>query len=124
MFSKLFKGELSLAATFWKFGVFGLILLHYALRMFASFLAGYLQGRTVFDFFMHHFHLVYTSKWSLWWALCYVGTLILFIIYSYKIIVAVWRAAESYDKSVWLAQLARIGILLTVVWVWYPFIMR
>ena len=32
MFAKLFKGELSLGATFWKFGVLMLIILHYALK--------------------------------------------------------------------------------------------
>lgn len=124
MLAKLFKGELSLGATFWKFGILGLIILHYALKMFASLLAAHLKGRTIYDFFMHHFHIVYTSKMSLWWALCYLSTFGLLIFYSYKIIVAVWRCAAAYDKSVWLAQLARLGILLAVFAVWYPIIAR
>lgn len=124
MLAKLFKGELSLGATFWKFGVLGLIILHYALKMFASLLAAHLKGRTIYDFFLHHFHIVYTSKLSLWWALCYMSTFALLVFYSYKMIIAVWRCAAQYDKSVWLAQLARLGILLAVFLVWYPILMR
>ena len=124
MLAKLFKGELSLGATFWKYGVLGLIILYYALKMFASFLASYLKGRTIYDFFMHHFHFVYTSKISLWWALCYVATFLLLLSYSYKIIIAVWRSAANYDKSIWLAWLARIAIVLLVVFIWYPMVVR
>ena len=124
MLAKLFKGELSLGATFRKFGIFGLVILHYALKMFASLLASHLKGRTIYDFFMHHFHIVYTSKLSLWWALCYMSTFLLLIFYSYKMIIAVWRSAAKYDKSIWLAQLARLGILLAVFLVWYPILMR
>lgn len=124
MLTKLFKGELSLGATFWKFGVLGLIILHYALKMFASFLAAHLKGRTIYDFFMHHFHFVYTSKLSLWWALCYMATFLVLVGYSYKIIIAVWRSAAAYDKSIWLAQLARIGIVLTVFAIWYPLLVK
>ena len=124
MLTKLFKGELSLGATFWKYGVLGLIILYYALKMFASFLASYLKGRTIYDFFMHHFHFVYTSKISLWWALCYVATFLLLLSYSYKIIIAVWRSAANYDKSIWLAWLARIAIVLLVVFIWYPMVVR
>ncbi len=124
MLAKLFKGELSLGATFWKFGIFGLIILHYALKMFASFLSAHLRGRTIYDFFMHHFHVVYTSKVSLWWALCYMATFVVLVLYSYKIVIAVWRAAAAYDKSIWLAQLARIGILIAVFTIWYPILMR
>ena len=124
MLAKLFKGELSLGATFWKFGVLGLIILHYVLKIFASFLAAHLKGRTIYDFFMHHFHFVYTSKLSLWWALCYMATFLVLVGYSYKIIIAVWRSAAAYDKSIWLAQLARIGIVLTVFAICYPLLVK
>ena len=124
MWAKLFRGELSLGATFWKYGVLGLVILHYVLRMFESFLNTYLKGRSIYDFFMHHFHLVYSPKMSLWWALCYMATFVLLLSYSYRMVVAVWRSAAAYQKSVWLAQLARIGIFIIVAVIWYPFIMR
>ena len=124
MFSKLFKGELSLGATFWKFGVLILIILHYALKMFASLLSSYLKGRTIADFFFNEFHFIYTSKLSLLWTLCYISTFIILIVYSYKIIVAIWRSSANYSKSVWLVQLSRLGILIAVFMAWYPFFVR
>lgn len=124
MIAKLFKGELSLGATFWKYGVLVLIILHYALKMFASFLSSYLKGKTIVQFFLTDFHFVYTSKLSLLWTLCYLATFLILVIYSYKIIVAVWRSSENYAKSVWLVHLSRIGILLSVFMAWYPFFVR
>ena len=82
MFAKLFKGELSLGATFWKFGVLVLIILHYALKMFASFLSSYLKGKTIVQFFLNEFHLIYTPKLSLLWVLCYVATFLILVIYG------------------------------------------
>ena len=58
MLSKLFKGELSLAATFWKFGVLGLIVLNFAVRIFGHLLNGHLQGRTIYNFFFYPFYIV------------------------------------------------------------------
>lgn len=124
MLVKLFKGELSLGSTFWKFGILGLIILHYTLKMFASLLRSHLDQKTIYEFFMHHFHIVYSSKMSVWWALCYMSTFVVMVVYSYKIVIAVWRCAASYDKSIWLAQLARLGILLAVFLVWYPMVLR
>ncbi len=124
MLDKLFKGELSLGATFWKFGVLGLIILHFAMRTFASLLAGHLKGRTIYDFFMHHFHIVYTSKLSILWALCYMSTFAILVFYSYKIIIAVWLSSKNYNKSVWLVQLARLGILAMVFLVWGRILVR
>ena len=124
MLEKLFKGELSLAATFWKYGVLGLIILHCGLANLAEFLGAHLKGHTIFDFFLRHFNFFYSSKISLWWALCYMAFFVIFVIYSYRIIIAVWRSAKSYSKSIWLAQLARIGIIVAVVLAWYPFFAR
>ncbi len=124
MLSKLFKGEFSLAATFWKFGVLGLIILHFALRMFASLLSVHLKGRTIYDFFMHHFHFVYSSKMSILWALCYMSTFAVMIFYSYNIILAVWRSGKTYDKSPLLVGLSRLGILVMVFLVWNRILIR
>ena len=122
MWAKLFKGELSLGETFWKFGIFGLGILYLLFKLSAHFLNGYLKGTSIYAFFMHHFHLVYTSKMSLWWTLCYLAAFGMLIFYSYRIVIAVWRSAAAYNKSIWLANLARLGILLAVGFVWYPLI--
>ena len=124
MFAKLFKGELSLGATFWKFGILGLIILHYALKMFDSLLSSYLKGKTMLYFFLNEFHFIYTSKLSLLWSLCYIATFIILAVYSFKIVVAIWRCTSSYTKSIWLVRLSRIGILLAVFMTWHPFFAR
>lgn len=124
MFAKLFKGELSLGATFWKFGVLMLIILHYALKMFASFLSSYLSGKSITQFFLTSFHFVYSPKLSLLWTLCYISTFLILVFYSYKIIIAVWKSSANYAKSIWLVHLSRLGILLAVFMTWYPFFVR
>ena len=53
-----------------------------------------------------------------------MATFLVLVGYSYKIIIAVWRSAAAYDKSIWLAQLARIGIVLTVFAIWYPLLVK
>jgi hypothetical protein len=124
MIAKLFKGELSLGATFWKYGVLALIILHYALRTFASLLSSYLKGKTIVQFFFHEFHFIYTPKLSLLWTLCYITTFTIMIYYSYKIIGAVWKSSANYVKSTLIVHLSRLGILLAVFMTWYPLIVR
>lgn len=118
MLSKLFKGELSLAATFWKFGILGLFILRYVVVIFGNLLAGHLQGRSIHGFFLHHFHPIYSSKLSILWTLCYLSGLLVLAVYSWNITVAVWRSSEAYDKSNWLTFLSRLGIVCMVVAVW------
>ena len=124
MFKKLFNGELSLGATFWKYGVFVIVILHYALKLFASLLGEYLKGRSIVYFFLNNFHFIHSSKLSVLWTLCYISTFLISVFYSYKIIVAIWRCSAKYDKSIWLTYLSRIGILLVVFANWYPFFVR
>lgn len=118
MLSKLFNGELSLGATFWKFGILGLMILKLAVSLFGKLLLGYLKGGSILAFFTHYFHPIYSSKLSILWTLCYVSSLLLLAFYSWKIIGAVWKSSAAYDKSIWLRQLSRLFILLFVAIVW------
>lgn len=118
MLSKLFKGELSLAETFWKFGVLGLIALNFAVRIFGHLLNGHLQGRSIYNFFFHHFNPITSSKLSILWTLCYVSSLLILAAYSWNIMLAVWRSAKSYEKSPILAFLAKVGVVCMVFFVW------
>ena len=118
MWSKLVKGELSLAATFWKFGIVGLVIIRFAVKIFGFLLGGYLKGASIADYFLHNFHPIFSSKLSILWTLCYISSLLILIAYSWNIIVAVWRSSAAYDKSVWLSLLARIFIIAAVALVW------
>lgn len=118
MLSKLFKGELSLAATFWKFGVLGLIVIKLAVQLFEKLLSGYIPSGSIYNFFMYRFHPIYSSKMSIFWTLWYISSLLVLAAYSWNIVLGVWRSANNYDKSVWLSFLAKAGILglLFVIW--------
>lgn len=118
MLSKLFKGELSLKATFWKFGILGLIILKLAVRIFGSLLAGHIKGVSIIEFFTRYFHPIYSSKLSILWTLCYLSSLLILAVYSWYIIGAVWKSSAAYDKSLWLRNLARLFILLFVAVIW------
>ncbi len=124
MWSKLFKGELGLGVTFWKYGVFALILQKVAVKFFDTMLAGYLNGNTILTYFTRYFHPIYSSKFSILWTLCYVSGLIVMLVYSLRIVLAVWRSSLSYDKSLWLRFLARLFIILLVFWIWYTIDLR
>ncbi|MBE6452785.1 MAG: hypothetical protein E7012_04775 [Alphaproteobacteria bacterium] len=118
MFSKLVKGELSLAETFWKFGVLGLIVLNLFVRIFGYLLSGYLQGRSINEYFFHHFHVINSPKLGILWTLCYVTSLIILAIYSWNIVLAVWRSSAKYEKSGILSFLAKIFIIAIVAFIW------
>ncbi len=122
MFSKLFKGEFSLGETFWKFGVLGLAVLNILILFFGRMLSGYLQGRTINEFFFHHFHMINSPKLSILWTLCYVSGLLMLVVYSCNMILAVWRSAANYEKSAILGFFAKIAMVLIVGYNWYKVI--
>lgn len=119
MWDKLFKGELPLSETFWKFGVLGLFILKFATKFFGNLLDWHLQGRTISDFFFHHFNPITSPKLSILWTLCYVSSLLILAIYSWKIFIAVWKSARNYNKSGTLSFLAKTSITGLVVFIWY-----
>lgn len=118
MLSKLFKGELSLAVTFWKFGVLGLIIIKLAIKLFGILLLGYTKSVSIVEYFTRYFHPIYSPKLSILWTLCYASSLLILIFYSWNIVLAVWKSSAAYDKSVWLRHLARFFIVLAVVAIW------
>ncbi len=123
MFSKLFKGEFSLGETFWKFGVLGLIIINILILFFGRMLSGYLQGHSINEFFFHHFHVINSPKLSILWTLCYVSSLLVLVAYSWNIVLAVWRSAANYEKSVILSFFAKIAIVVVVAYNWYKIIL-
>ncbi len=124
MLSKLFNGELSLAATFWKWGVLGLVVLKLCVRTFGSLLGTYLQGDSIYKYFFYRFNFITSSKLSILWTLCYVSSLLILAAYSWNIVFAVWRSSASYNKSGILRFFARLGIVGMVALIWYTVLLR
>ena len=119
MFSKLFKGDLSLGETFWKFGIFGLIILNLAVKLFGYLLGSYLQGHSIKDYFLHNFHMVNSPKLGILWTLCYLSSLIILAIYSWNIVLGVWRSSNNYEKSGILSFFAKLFIIGIVGYIWH-----
>lgn len=118
MFSKLFKGEFSLGETFWKFGVLGLVVLNLFVKFFGYLLNSYLQGRSIKDYFFHNFHFVNSPKLGILWTLCYLTSLIILAVYSWNIVLGVWRSANNYEKSGILSFFAKLFIVAIVIYIW------
>ena len=118
MLKKLFNGEFALRTTFWKYGVFGLIILYYVYKMFKSLAGGYAVGANWIHFFQN-ISIKSLAGVNAAWVLSYLTISLFLIIYSIGIVRGVWRAAAAYDKSIWLAQLARIFIISIVGVMWY-----
>ncbi len=118
MLSELFKGKFNLANTFWKYGVAGLLIIKFANLVSYKMLAAYLRGRTIYWYFSHQFNLFHSPIQVVVWTLCYIICMVGLALYSWVIVVAVWKSSAVYDKSRWLRHLSRIFIFLMVLWVW------
>ncbi|MBQ8677082.1 MAG: hypothetical protein IJ529_01275 [Alphaproteobacteria bacterium] len=121
MLKKLFNGEYALRATFWKFGIFGLVILYYAYKMLRRMAGSNADGYGVINAF-RNLNVTGVASLNVFWLLAYWTVALFAVIYSCGIIKAVFKTAANYEKSIWLAQLARIGILVAVAWMWYMII--
>ncbi len=118
MLKKLFNGELPLRVTFWKYGILGLTILYYAHKMFRSLSGYYAKGSNWINFF-RNFNISNFTHINAAWLLCYFAVSLFLVIYSVGIVKGIWKSAATYDKSVWLAQSARIIIIAAVVSIWW-----
>ncbi len=118
MLKKLFNGEYSLRATFWKFGIFGMVILYYAYKMLKNLAGNNINGDNLL-YIVRSLSVEGFARINAFWLLAYCAITIFLIIYTFGIIKAVFKTAAAYEKSVWLAWLARLGILITVALTWY-----
>ncbi len=118
MFKKLVNGELSLGVTFWKFGIIGLLVLALANKFSAAMLIRYTGSVSLFNYFLHYFHPIYSSKMSILWTLCYLSSLLVLSVYTVMVFKGVWRASAAYDKSSWLGGLSRIFVVVFILVIW------
>ena len=118
MLKKLFNGEFPLRTTFWKYGVLGLIILYYAFKMFKSLAGYYGRGSNWLNIFQN-ISIHKLAGLNVAWVLSYLAISVFLMIYSYGIIKGTWKSAAAYEKSAWLAQLARLIIISIVAIIWY-----
>ena len=114
MLTKLRKGEYSLAASFWKFGVFGLLVGYIVLYIIERILNYYLGGMSIMRFYTGYFSLLNINTKIVVFTILHAISLVLYLIYSGIVFLGVWRSSRDYNKSSWLKGLARIFIIITI----------
>lgn len=115
MIKKLMAGELSLGDTFWKFGILGMTLVIFLVRMFGSFLAGKLRGVSLATYYSKYFNPLNMDTGIVISTCLYLGSLAIFVWYSVIIFSGIWKSSSKYDKSSWIKQIARIFALLLLI---------
>lgn len=115
MLKKLIKGELSLGTAFWKFGVLGLILINFVVRVFGIILAGRLKGVTILDYYTKFFSVVNYDLTTLMMTLVYLALISSLVSYCYIVVVGVWKSSAEYDKSIWLRFISRVLIIIFAI---------
>lgn len=118
MLKKLFNGEYPLRATFWKFGIFGMVILYYTYKLLKSLAGNNINGYNLWHV-VKSLNVNGFAQINAFWLIAYCAVSVFLVIYSYGIIKAVFKTAAAYEKSSWLAGLARLGILTTVALTWY-----
>lgn len=115
MIKKLIAGELSLGDTFWKFGVLGMIIVMFVVRLFGSLLAGKLKGVSISLYYSKYFNPLKMDTGIVICTCLYIGSLIIFVWYSFVILSGIWKSSDKYDKSAWLKQTARIATVILLI---------
>ena len=114
MLKKLLNGEFSLAISFWKYGILGIVFINILIKIFGQLLAQKLKGITVFDYLTKHFNPLNFESSTIVYTTIYLILISMLFSYSYILIVGIWRSSAEYERSVWLRHLSRIIIIILV----------
>lgn len=112
MLKKLIAGELSLADTFWKFGVMGMCVCLFIIRFISGILAGKLHGVSIFTYFSKYFSFFNMNTSIVLLSFIYLICLAAFVWYSMVLLLGIWRSSSKYDKSIWLRHITRVVTLV------------
>ena len=112
MYKKLLAGEFGLKATFWKYGVFGTFTILLIVKIFGALLAPMLAGVSIYKYYTTYFKPLTMDTTILVYTVCYLTSLFILFAYNISLILAVWRSAETYERSIWLSRLAKVFIVL------------
>ncbi|MDD4556401.1 MAG: hypothetical protein PHE89_03625 [Alphaproteobacteria bacterium] len=114
MLKKLIEGKLSLGETFWKFGVLGLTIVNVISVISGKLLSAKLGSVSIVDFYTKYFHPLRIDNSVIVVTVFNIASLVALVLYSFIILLATWRSAKAYDKSVWLSFVAKASMFLIV----------
>lgn len=108
MYKKLIGGELSLKDTFWKFGIMGILLMLFVVKVFGSLLAPKLGGISILRYYTTYFNPFKMDTAMVVYTVCYLTSLGIFLFYSISMLFAIWRSSANYERSAWLRHISRL----------------
>ena len=108
------NGELSLKDTFWKFGVIGLILFVFVVRLFERLLLAKTMGVGLLQYYTRYFTPINPDGTAILLTLCYLSGIVLFLCFCIILLKSVWKSAAAYQKSPVLASFAKLFTLLLI----------
>lgn len=119
MIKKLLSGEFGLGETFWKFGIFGVLAVHFFVRIFEFLLNKQIGNIRLIDYFVRYFNPINFNGWAIFFMLCYIGSVVFFLYYSLCVWLGVLRSSADFERSNILKFLSRflIAIFLAInIW--------
>ena len=108
MLKQFMSGELGLKDTFWKFGIFGLLLFVFIVRLFEHLLTVRTMGVGLLRYYTHYFTPINPDGMAILWTLCYLSGIALFFGFCIVLLKSIWKSAAAYQKSPLLAGLAKL----------------
>lgn len=108
MYKKLIGGEIGLKDTFWKFGIMGMLLILFVVKVFGSLLAPKLAGISILRYYTTYFNPFKMDTSMVVYTVCYLTSLGIFLFYSISMLFAIWRSSANYERSVWLRHISRL----------------
>ncbi len=119
MFKKLLSGEFGLGETFWKFGIFGVLVVHFFVRIFEFLLQKQIGNLRIVDYYLHYFNPIKFNSWAIFFTLCYIGSVIFFLYYSICVWLGTLRSSANFERSnilKFLSKLLMAAFLAINIW--------
>ncbi len=112
MIKKLLNGEFGLGETFWKFGIFGTLVVHFFVRIFEFILRGQIGNLRLIDYYTRYFNPIDFNVWAIFFTLCYLGILAFFLYYCIVVWLGILRSSKNFERSGILKFIAKVLILV------------
>ncbi len=114
MLQKILGGEYGLGKTFWKFGILGILLLHFFVRIFDFLLVKQIGNISLKDYYFHYFKPMDLNVGIIFCSLCYWGLIAFMAYYSLVVWLGIVRTSEKFERSAVLVFIIKVLILLFI----------
>lgn len=114
MLQKILGGEYSLGETFWKFGIFGILALHFFIRIFDFIIFKQIGNLSLKDYYLHYFKPIDINVGIIFSSLCYWGLIAFLAYYSLVVWLGIKRSSDKFERSKILVFITKFLILMFI----------